>query len=167
MSTVFSNLEVNNMSLLTYGAIGMTSIILAVVTIFDSEGGEEMASAVQPEIEPPSPRDDSFSNTQEKPTENGVLPEVFSNTDSEESQIEEPMSNESVSENKEVEDSLSENIEASAPPTSEFEEDEDYSLDSDKKNDDVRMGGKNRKSKKSNKTKGKKGGKKNRKTRSK
>ena len=83
MSSIFSDIEVSNMSLLTYGAIGITSIVLAVVTIFDKEGGPEMASVAEPEISPSESSVSGLFSNNEKPEEASasILPEVFSNTD--------------------------------------------------------------------------------------
>lgn len=83
MSSIFSDIEVSNMSLLTYGAIGITSIVLAVVTIFDKEGGPEMASVAEPEISPDETSVAGLFSNNEKPEEgeaSSLLPEVFSNT---------------------------------------------------------------------------------------
>jgi len=84
MSSIFSDIEVNNMSLLTYGAIGITSIVLAVVTIFDKEGGPEIASVAEPEVSPDETSVAALFSNNEKQVEgedSSILPEVFSNTD--------------------------------------------------------------------------------------
>jgi hypothetical protein len=87
MSSIFSNIEVNNMSLLTYGAIGLTSIVLAVVTIFDKEGGPEMASVVEPEVSPAESSVAGLFSDNEKTEGEGssIMPGIFSNNSEESS----------------------------------------------------------------------------------
>jgi hypothetical protein len=158
MSSILSDIEVSNMSLLTYGAIGITSIVLAVVTIFDKEGGPELASVTEPEI---SPDETSvaglFSNnetTEEEPS--SMLPEVFSNTDVQEEGSEGSQQQEQPEE-PEQDISEEENI------TSDTEEPEIQQPEEEKTQ--ALLGGKKRKSntKKNVKSRGKK----QRKTRSK
>ena len=152
MSSIFSDIEVSNMSLLTYGAIGITSIVLAVVTIFDKEGGPDMASVVEPEVAPDESSAAGLFSNNENPEEEEAssTPEVFSNNDvqeegdSEESMMEEPDNVADESQESEVQNE--------GPAVEEEKE---------------IMGGKTRKRKSNTKKNGKSRGKKQRKTRSK
>jgi len=54
MSSSSFPIEINNMSLMTYGAVGLTSIILAIITIYDQDSGEKPIESVAP-IPEPSP----------------------------------------------------------------------------------------------------------------
>ena len=54
MSSSQFPIEINNMSLMTYGAVGLTSIILAIITIYDQDSGEKPIESVAP-IPEPSP----------------------------------------------------------------------------------------------------------------
>lgn len=153
MSSIFSDIEVSNMSLLTYGAIGITSIVLAVVTIFDKEGGPEMASVAEPEISPDETSVAGLFSNNEKPEEgeaSSLLPEVFSNTDVEEEGLED-------SQEPQQDISEEENI------TPDTEEPEVQQPEEEKR--EALLGGKKRKS--NTKKNGKSRGKKQRKTRSK
>jgi hypothetical protein len=138
MSSIFSDIEVSNMSLLTYGAIGITSIVLAVVTIFDKEGGPEMASVVEPEV---------------LPAESSVTG-LFSNNDSQqEGDFEETVSTEQTG--PQMQDLGDQIQEPTAESYQKVEENERL------------MGGKKRKHKSKTKKYGKSRGKKQHKTRSK
>ena len=153
MSSILSDIEVSNMSLLTYGAIGITSIVLAVVTIFDKEGGPEMASVAEPEISPDETSVAGLFSNNEKPEEgeaSSLLPEVFSNTDVEEEGLED-------SQEPQQDISEEENI------TPDTEEPEIQQPEEEKR--EALLGGKKRKS--NTKKNGKSRGKKQRKTRSK
>ncbi len=153
MSSIFSDIEVSNMSLLTYGAIGITSIVLAVVTIFDKEGGPEMASVAEPEISPDETSVAGLFSNNEKPEEgeaSSLLPEVFSNTDVEEEGLEDSQEQpEDISEEENI--------------TPDTEEPEVQQPEEEKR--EALLGGKKRKS--NTKKNGKSRGKKQRKTRSK
>ena len=156
MSSIFSDIEVSNMSLLTYGAIGITSIVLAVVTIFDKEGGPDMASVAEPEISPDETSVAGLFSNNEKPEEgeaSSLLPEVFSNTD-----VEEGLED-SQEQPEEIQQDISEE-ENIIPDT---EEPEVQQLEEEKR--EALLGGKKRKS--NTKKNGKSRGKKQRKTRSK
>ncbi len=156
MSSIFSDIEVSNMSLLTYGAIGITSIVLAVVTIFDKEGGPEIASVAEPEVSPDETSVAGLFSNNEKPEEgeaSSLLPEVFSNTDVEEG----PEGSQEQPQQTEQDISEEENI------TPDTEEPEIQQPEEEKK--DLLLGGKKRKS--NTKKNGKSRGKKQRKTRSK
>jgi hypothetical protein len=159
MSSIFSDIEVSNMSLLTYGAIGITSIVLAVVTIFDKEGGPEIASVAEPEVSPDETSVAGLFSNNEKPEEgeaSSLLPEVFSNTHVEEDGSE---SSQGSQEPQQTEQDISEeeNI------TPDIEEPEVQQPEEEKR--DVLLGGKKRKS--NTKKNGKSRSKKHRKTRSK
>ena len=158
MSSIFSTIEVNNMSLLTYGAIGITSIVLAVVTIFDKEGGPEMASVVEPEV---SPDETSvaglFSNNEtpdEDKKESSLLPEIFSNNETPQESQEESVSGENIS-----------NENAVIPETQVTENQETQSENEEREQEEPEklMGGKKRKHKSNTKKYGKSQGKKQRK----
>ena len=160
MSSIFSDIEVSNMSLLTYGAIGITSIVLAVVTIFDKEGGPEMASVVEPEVLPAeSSVTGLFSNNANPEEDKGeqaptVLPEIFSNNDSQqEGDSEETVSTEQTG--PQMQDLGDQIQEPTAESDQKVEENERL------------MGGKKRKHKSKTKKYGKSRDKKQRKTRSK
>jgi hypothetical protein len=165
MSSIFSDIEVNNMSLLTYGAIGITSIVLAVVTIFDKEGGPEMASVVEPEVSPIESSDAGLFSNNEKPEEvesSSMLPEVFSNNAAQEEGSQgsqEGVSEQNVSEQNVTEEPnpVSSETQETEVPASETEGQEEKK--------EVLLGGKKRKS--NTKKNGKSRGKKQRKTRSK
>ena len=156
MSSIFSDIEVSNMSLLTYGAIGITTIVLAVVTIFDKEGGPDMASVVEPEVSP----DESsvaglFSNnTNPEEEESSTSPEVFSNNDlQEEGDSEENIVEETDNVVDESQETQNENLQSE----NEGPEDQEKPV----------IGGKKHKRKSNTKKNGKSRGKKQRKTRSK
>jgi hypothetical protein len=170
MSSIFSDIEVNNMSLLTYGAIGITSIVLAVVTIFDKEGGPEMASVVEPEVSPIESSDAGLFSNNEKPEEvesSSMLPEVFSNNAAQEEGSQ--GSQEGVSEQNVSEQNVSEQnvTEEPNPVSSETQETEVPASETEGQEEkkEVLLGGKKRKS--NTKKNGKSRGKKQRKTRSK
>jgi hypothetical protein len=159
MSSILSDIEVSNMSLLTYGAIGITSIVLAVVTIFDKEGGPELASVTEPEVSPDETSVAGLFSNNEKPEEgeaSSLLPEVFSNTDVQEDESE---SSQGSQEPQQTEQDISEE-ENITPDT---EEPELQQPEEEKR--DALLGGKKRKP--NTKKNGKSRGKKQRKTRSK
>jgi hypothetical protein len=162
MSSIFSDIEVSNMSLLTYGAIGITSIVLAVVTIFDKEGGPEIASVAEPEVSPDETSVAGLFSNNEKPEEgeaSSLLPEVFSNTDVQEDGSEGSQGSQGFQEPQQTEQDISEE-ENITPDT---EEPEVQQPEEEKR--DTLLGGKKRKpnTKKNVKSRGKK----QRKTRSK
>jgi hypothetical protein len=156
MSSILSDIEVSNMSLLTYGAIGITSIVLAVVTIFDKDGGPEMASVVEPEVLPAESSVTGLFSNNANPEEevSTVLPEIFSNNDSQqEGDSEETVSTEQTG--PQMQDLGDQIQEPTAESYQKVEENERL------------MGGKKRKHKSKTKKYGKSRGKKQRKTRSK
>lgn len=164
MSSIFSDIEVSNMSLLTYGAIGITSIVLAVVTIFDKEGGPEMASVVEPEVSPDETSVAGLFSNKANPEEEAsaaILPEIFSNSDSPDSPGE-YLSGENVSTETAVPES-----QETEPPVSENQnegtstENEENSEQKDEQ--ETLIGGKKRKYKSQTKKNGKSWGKKQRK----
>ena len=104
--------QINNLSLITYGAIGITSIALAVITIFDGESspaGTDSADMLKSFMAEPSVEEESV---QEKPEE-VVEPSIT------ESAVVEPSITESAVEEESVQEKPEEVVEPSAPP---FEE---------------------------------------------
>ena len=87
---------INNLSYLTYSAIGLTGVILAFASLYDT-GGEPSSSAEEsssksifnePEVPiapPPSPNESSlsnvFGNDESKPEEDSGLGSVFGNNE--------------------------------------------------------------------------------------
>ncbi len=166
MSSIFSDIEVSNMSLLTYGAIGITSIVLAVVTIFDKEGGPEMASVAEPEISPDETSVAGLFSNNEKPEEgeaSSLLPEIFSNTDVQEEGSESSQDSQGSQGSQEQSEQPEQDISAEENITPDTQEPEIQQPEEEKK--EALLGGKKRKS--NTKKNGKSRGKKQRKTRSK
>ena len=127
------------------------------VTIFDKEGGPEIASVAEPEISPDETSVAGLFSNNEKPEQgeaSSLLPEVFSNTDVEEEGLEG-----SQEQPEEIQQDISEE-ENIIPDT---EEPEVQQPEEEKR--EVLLGGKKRKS--NTKKNGKSRGKKQRKTRSK
>ena len=70
-----SLMKYNNLSVLTYGALGLTGIILAIATVYDSS--DAPLPEPEPEVEPfETPISNILTNTPPEPT---PLPGMFSN----------------------------------------------------------------------------------------
>jgi type IV secretory pathway VirB10-like protein len=116
-------MEINKLSLLTYGAIGATCVILAAITIFDSEAYGEPTEPGTDSMGMLDSLKSSFSNKQSEPEEPEVSEEPEEPEVSEEPEEPEPEEQEEPeSEEYQQEEPESEQYEPTEPNESELGE---------------------------------------------
>ena len=114
--------QINNLSLITYGAIGITSIALAVITIFDGESspaGTDSADMLKSFMAEPSVEEESVQEKPEEVVESSMTESAVVQPSITESAVVDPSITESAVEEESVQEKPEEVVEPSAPP---FEE---------------------------------------------